>query len=247
MKTLARAGALTLALVASAGLPAAGFAQAAPPAAESMFRATTLNLAAYGEVKVAPDMAVITLGVTTEAPTAQAAMQGNANQMSRVIASLKRSGLEDREIQTAQLSLQPQYHYVQNEPPRLTGYQASNQVIITVRELNRLGQIVDATVASGANQVHGISFGLDDATEAENAAREKAVQALEQKAALYARATRHQVSRLVTLSEAGGYAVPPPMPMVQMARAEAMDAATKVAPGELRVRIDVTGLFELTR
>jgi uncharacterized protein YggE len=102
-------------------------------------------------------------------------------------------------------------------------------------------------VASGANQVHGISFGLNDPTEAENAAREKAVRALEQKAGLYARATGHRVVRLVTLSEAGGYAVPPPMPMVQMARAEAMDAATKVAPGELKVRVDVTGLYELAR
>ena len=89
--------------------------------------------------------------------------------------------------------------------------------------------------------------GLNDPTHAENAAREAAVKALEQKAALYARATGHRVSRLVTLSEGGGYAVPPPMPMLQMARAESMDAATKVAPGELRVRIDVTGLYEITR
>jgi uncharacterized protein len=248
MKTLARAGALGLAVITAAAAAApAAFAQTPPPAAESMFRATTLNLAAYGESKIAPDMATITLGVMTESPTAAAAMQANASQMSRVIAALKRAGLEDRDIQTSQLNLSPQYRYEQNQPPKLTGYQASNQVTLTVRDLARLGQIVDATVNSGANQVHGVSFGLNDPTEAENAARRAAVQALEQKAALYAQATGHRVVRLVSLSESGGYAPPPPMPMMQMARAESMDAATKVAPGELNVRIDITGLYEIAR
>lgn len=248
MKTLAHAGVLGLAmLTAGAAAAPAAFAQAPPPAAESMFRATTLNLSAYGETKIAPDMATISLGVMTEAATAAAAMQANAGQMSRVIAALKRAGLEDRDIQTSQLNLSPQYRYEQNQPPKLVGYQASNQVTITVRELNRLGQVVDATVASGANQVHGISFGLNDPTQAENAARRAAVKALEAKAALYADATGHRIVRLVSLSEGGGYAVPPPMPMIQMARAEAMDASTKVAPGELKVRIDVSGLYEVAR
>ncbi|HEY9219067.1 MAG TPA: SIMPL domain-containing protein [Phenylobacterium sp.] len=245
MKTLARSGALALALFAAAA-PVA-FAQTPPPAADSMFRATTLNLSAYGETKIAPDMATISLGVLTEAPTAKAAMQANARQMTQVIAALKRAGLEDRDIQTSQLNLSPQYRYVENKPPQLTGYQASNQVTLTVRELSRLGDVVDATVASGANQVQGVSFGLSDPTAAENTAREKAVQALEQKAALYARATGHRVNRLVSLSEGGGYSVPPPMPMQMMARGEAMDASSKIAPGELKVRIDVTGLYELSR
>jgi uncharacterized protein YggE len=248
MKTLTRAAALGLAVLAAAAAAApAALAQAAPPAAESMFRATTLNLSAYGETRIAPDMATITLGVMTETPTAAAAMQANAAQMSRVIAALKRAGLEDRDIQTSQLTLSPQYRYEQNQPPKLVGYQASNQVTLTVRDLARLGQVVDATVTAGANQVHGISFGLNDPTQAENAARRAAVKALEDKAALYADATGHRIVRLVSLSEAGGYAAPPPMPMMQMARAEAMDVATKVAPGELKVRIDISGLYEVAR
>src|SRR5690606_30642834 len=150
MKTLTRAAAVGLTVLTAAGVVApAALAQAAPPAAESMFRATTLNLSAYGETKVAPDMATITLGVTTEAPTAAAAMQANAAQMSRVIAALKKAGLADRDIQTSQLNLSPQYRYEQNEAPKLVGYQASNQVTLTVRDLGRLGQVVDATVAAG--------------------------------------------------------------------------------------------------
>ena len=95
--------------------------------------------------------------------------------------------------------------------------------------------------------MNGITFGLNDPTTAENAAREAAVRALSNKAELYARATGHRIGRLVSLSESGGYApVPPPMPMMVMARMEKGEA-TPVAPGELRVRIDVSGLYELTR
>lgn len=245
MKTLIRAAALS-ALLACTAAPAA-LAQAAPTAAESMFRATTLNLAAYGETRIAPDMATISLGVMTEAKTAQAAMQANATQMAKVVEALRRAGIAAKDIQTSGLNLSPQYVYEQNVPPRLNGYQASNQVTITVHDLARLGQAVDATVSAGANQVHGISFGLDDPTAAENAAREAAVKALAAKAELYARATGHRISRLVTLSEGGSsYPNPPPMPMLAMQRME-KSADTSISPGELKVRVDVTGLYELSR
>lgn len=240
-----RAAALALALVAA---PAAASAQAAPPAAESMFRATTLNLSAYGETKVAPDMATISLGVMTEGKTAAEAMSANATRMAAVVASLKKSGIADRDIQTSGLNLNPQYRYEERQPPILVGYQASNMVTITVRDLKRLGAAVDATVNAGANQVHGISFGLLDRTAAENAAREAAVKSLTAKADLYARATGHRVGRLVTLSEGGGsYPVPPPMPMMARAEAASFKADTSVSPGELNVRVDITGLYELVR
>jgi uncharacterized protein len=249
MKSLMRSAALgALLAVGAMALPA--LAQTpAPAAADAMFAATTLSLAAYGEAKVAPDMATISLGVMTDAPTAAAAMQANAQKMRQVAASLKRSGIAEKDIQTSQLNLSPQYVYQQNEQPRLTGYQATNQVTITVRDLAKLGQNLDAAVNAGANQVHGVSFGLIDATQAENAARQAAVKALKAKADLYAAATGHRVTRLVSLSEGGGYAGPPPMPMIgRMVKAEAaMDAATQVAPGELRVRIDISGLYELAR
>lgn len=246
MKTLVRAAAASLVL--AAGLAAPAFAQTAAPAAEAMFQATTLNLSAYGETRTAPDMATINLGVMTEGATAAQAMRSNATRMTQVIAALKRAGIAERDIQTSGLNLSPQYAYEQNQPPKLTGYQASNQVSVTVRDLARLGQAVDATVSAVANQVNSISFGLADPTAAENAAREAAVRALTAKAELYARATGHRVGRLITLSEAGGVPqIPPlPVPMVAMARMEKADY-TPVSPGELKVRIDVSGLYELTR
>jgi uncharacterized protein YggE len=243
MKTWMR-GAAAAALIA-AGLAPAASAQTIPAAADSAFRATILSLSAFGETRIAPDMATITLGVTTEAPDAAAAMSANAQKMSRVIAALKRGGFADKDIQTAQINLEPQYVYEQNQPPRLTGHRATNQVTVTVRDLTRLGPAIDTTVGAGANQVSGINFSLADPAAAEDAARKRAVAALKAKADLYAQATGYRVVRMVSLTEGGGYAPPPPMPMMAMARMEKAD--TPVSAGELRVRVDVSAVYELAR
>ena len=249
MTPFVRAGAIALVLATTSAAPAA-LAQAAPTpvaqAADIVFHATTLDLSAYGETRIAPDMASINLGVNTEAPTAGAAMQANATQMSRIMAALKKAGIADKDVQTSNLNLSAQYDYVQNQPPKLRGYQASNQVTVVVHDLARLGSAVDATVTAGANQVNGISFGLADPTAAENAAREAAVKALAAKASLYAAATGYRVARLVSLNEGGGYAPPPPQPLMAMARMAKADT-TSVAPGELGVRIEINGVYELTK
>ena len=230
---------------------AAALAQPAPdgaPGPGAMFRTTTLSLSAYGEVKAAPDMASISLGVQTLAPTAAEAMSQNAAQMGRIIATLKRSGVADKDIQTSGLNLNAQYAYEQNQPPRLTGYQASNQLTITVYDLARLGASLDAMVAAGANQVNGVSFGLKDPQAAEDAARLKAVHALQAKAQLYAGATGLRLARLINLSEGANIAQPPgPIPMMAVRKAEAFAPSTPVQGGELEVRVDISGLYELAR
>ena len=245
MKTLFRAAAIgALILAGSAG---ATLAQTAPTAtADTLFRATTLNLTAFGEVSRKPDMATISTGVQTEAPTAAEAMRLNAVRMNQVIAALKKGGIADRDIRTSGLSLNPQYVYQENLPPKLTGYQASNQVTVAVRDLVKLGPAVDAVVQSGASNVGGISFGLQNSDAAEDAARLAAVKALQAKADLYAQATGYRVARLVTLSEGGGYSPPAPMMMANFARMDKAEA-TPVEAGELKVRIDVTATFELVK
>ena len=246
MKTFVRAGAMAL-LLAAAAAPAA-FAQTAQPSAGSMFQTTTLNLSAYGETRVAPDKATINLGVVTEAATAAGALAANNEKMNSVIAALRKAGIAEKDIQTSGLNLNAQYDYVKNEPPKLRGYQASNQVTITVNDLAKLGGAVDATVKAGANQVNGISFGLKDPSAAENAARQEAVKSLAAKADLYARATGHRVNRLVNLSEGGSYMPsPPPAPMMAYARKEMADGGAPIAAGELNVRVDITGIYELSR
>lgn len=253
MKTLMRAALVATLLTTAASVvqaqPAAG-APAMPmpmPMTHAMpAPATTLSLGAYGEVRTTPDMATITLGVTTEGATAVAAMRANSERMNQVVAALRRGGLGERDIQTSGLNLNPQYVYEQNQPPRLTGYQASNMVTIRVMDLARLGPAIDAAVASGANQMHGISFGLKDPDAAENEARRRAVRALQGKAGLYAQATGLKLGRLVNLSEGGGYNPPQPMPLASMARMEKADSVS-ISPGEVAVRIDITALYELNR
>ncbi|CAN5290398.1 SIMPL domain-containing protein [soil metagenome] len=227
-------------------LMASAAALPAYAADDSAFRATTLNLSASGESKVAPDLATITLGVQTDGATAAGAMGANAAQMTKVIAALKKAGIAERDIQTSNLSVNPQYVYVENNPPKLTGYQASNQVTVQVRDLAKLGQTVDATVNAGATNVGGISFGLQDPVAAENQARVDAVKALQAKADLYARATGYKIVRLVSLGEGGGYTPQPPMPMYAMAKMERADSSP-VSAGELKVRVDVSATYELAK
>ena len=235
----ALAAAAIVALAGSASAQAAGDADAA-------FHATTLAISAEGEVKAQPDQASVSLGVQTTAPTAAQAMADNAARMTQVIAALRRQGLEGRDIQTSGISLQAQYNYQPNKPPELTGYQASNQMGVTVNDLARLGPVLDAVTASGANQIEGVSFGLKDPQAAQDQARLKAVKALQAKAELYAGAAGYHVGRLVNLSEGGG-AQPLPFAPKVMAMAARAAAPTPVEAGELTVRIEVSGLYELAK
>jgi len=251
MKIPLPAGPAAFALIAGAMLlacPAGAWAQAAEPLASDAFRATTLNLSASGEVRAAPDMASIGVGVQTEAPTAAQAMSDNAMRMNQVIAALRRAGIEAKDIKTSGVNLGAQFDYQPNQPPRLTGYQASNQVQVSVFDLAKLGPTLDAVVAAGANQVNGVTFALKDPVAVENEARQKAVQALQAKAQLYAGATGFRTLRLVNLSEGGGFAPPRPV-TVMSARAMAVDVAapTPVEAGQLDVRIDISGVFELSK
>jgi uncharacterized protein YggE len=204
-----------------------------------------LHLSAFGEVKAAPDRAAISVGVQSLAPTAAEAMAQNRARMVKVMATLIKQGLAARDIQTSSIDLNAQYSYNQNEPPKLTGYQASNTVTIMVNDLPRLGPVLDTVVEAGVNQVNSISFGLKNAQGLEDAARLAAFKALKAKADLYASATGYRSLRLVNLSEGGGSPEPRPMALIAMAKMSADGGSTPLSGGELIVRIDVTGDYAL--
>ena len=237
--------AAALAMLLLAGIAPAARAQAAT-AVDPAFAATTLGLSAYGETKAPPDMATIDLGVDTTAVTAAEAMRANAARMAKVVEALKAAGIAERDLQTADLSLSPQYADDDKRPPRVTGYQASNHLSVTVRDLTRLGPVADAVVGAGATNIGQINLGLADPLAAENKSRLAAVKALQDKAALYAQATGYRVGRLVNLVEGGGYA-PSPRPMAMAKMMVASAPATSVQAGELNVRVEVSGVFELSR
>ncbi|WP_158085683.1 SIMPL domain-containing protein [Henriciella aquimarina] len=208
---------------------------------------TTLSVSASGEVSRAPDMATITAGVQTEAKTASEAMSQNAASMDGVYSALQSAGVAERDMQTSNLSLQPRYDYSNRDgsPPDLVGYTASNQLTVTVRDLDNLGKTMDAIVAEGGNTISGLSFGLDDPSAAQDEARRKAVEKAMERANLYAQATGYQVARIVTINETS-YDRPTPMPMMAM-REDASGASTKVSGGEVGYSVSVDITFELRK
>jgi uncharacterized protein YggE len=229
-------------MLGAATLPAAANAQQA--SITQSIAGTRLDVTATGDVTRVPDIAVISAGVVTRSATAAGALQQAATRMDRVIAALKRAGVEDRDIQTSNLNLNPEYTYVNNEPPKLNGYTASNQLSIRFRDIANSGKILDALVAEGANQINGPSLTIDKPEAALDEARARAVAAGRARADLYARSLGLRVARVVAVSESGGnYPSPPPMPMMMEARAQAAD--TKIVPGEQKLSVTLTMTFEL--
>ena len=221
---------------------------AAPAAAQQAsitqaISGTRLDINATGEVNRVPDLAIISAGVVTRAATARQAMQQAANKMARVRAALAKAGIADRDIQTTTINLNPDYAYENNRPPRLTGYNASNQVTVRFRDVANAGEILDALVAEGANSINGPTLTIDKPEAALDEARARAIAAGRARAELFARSMGLRVVRVVAVSDTGGnYPVPPPMVMM---RAEAADASTKIDPGEQKLQVNLAMTFEL--
>jgi len=233
---------LTALALGAAVLPASAMAQAV--AAVPVLSGTRLDISATGEVTRVPDVAIISAGVQTLQPTATGAIEENAARMERVRAALRRAGIDGKDIQTSAINLNPEYQYEQNRPPRLTGYRATNTVNVKFRDLKRTGAILDALVAEGANQINGPNLTIDKPEAALDEARTKALANGRARADLYARALGMRVVRLLSVSEGGGYAVPPPMPVMMAERA--MDAAqTKIDPGTQQLQVSLSMSFEL--
>ncbi len=207
---------------------------------------TTITLTGKGTVDHAPDIAMISLGVQVEAKTAAEAMAQQTEKMNGVFAAVKAAGIADRDMQTGQLSLNPVYEYPNNARPRLTGYQASNQLSIKVRKLDTLGKTLDAVVKGGGNTINGVSFSIDKPDQFQNDARIEAIKDAAAKAELYAKAVGYKVKRIVTISEQDYYPQPVPM-MMQMRQQDMAAAPTPIAAGEVSLTQTVNVVFELTK
>ena len=204
---------------------------------------TLLSVSAHAEATRVPDVAAISTGVVTQAADANAAMRANASQMDKVMAAIRAAGIAERDIQTSGVNLNPQYKYTDNQAPTITGYQASNTVNLKVRDIGKLGKVLDALVASGANQVNGPSFEVDKPEAAYDEARRAALEQAQARAAMYAKALGLRVRRIVSISEGGGFQ-PQPMPMMAMARGKA-ESDTAVSPGETTLGANLDVVFEL--
>ena len=239
---------LVLATVIALGIPMTACAQPQTSTGYAMpADGTLLSVSASADAKRVPDVATISTGVVTQAADANAAMRENANQMAKVMAAIKAAGVAERDIQTSGINLNPQYKYADNMPPTIVGYQASNTVNVKVRELGKLGKVLDTLVAQGANQINGPTFGIDKPDPAYTEARIAAVKKAQAQAQTYADTLGMRVLRIVSINE-GGSSQPQPMPVMRMMAAPApMEKDTSVAAGESSVSVSVEMVFELGR
>ncbi len=231
----------TAAVAAFHAVPAA--AQALPTAATILAEGTLLEISAEGTSTRVPDLALIQAGVTTLQPSAAEAMRENATRMGAVLAALKGAGIAARDIQTSSIALSPQYRYVENQPPVLTGYQASNQVSVRFRDIARSGRILDLLVAQGANNLQGPTLVIEKPQAALDEARVAAIATARARAELYAKAAGLSVARIVSIAEAS--ATPQPVPMAAFSARSKEAADTQIAAGENELTVAVTVRFLL--
>jgi len=223
----------------------------AVPAAAADVQVTSqgplVELSVTETVKARPDLAEVSAGVTTNAPTAVAAMQANAKAMDAVVQRIKALGIDADDIQTTGINLGAQYDYNQSTQRQVfRGYQASNRVSVILRDVDRTGPVLDALVAAGATDIGGPSFSIDDDSAPRAQARKAAFEKAQAQASEYARWAGHSGVRLLSISEA----VNPGRPMPYEARgavAQAVSKDTVVEPGLVGTSVTVTVTFEMIR
>lgn len=226
----------------------AGAACSAPaedsPSSNAPQRLLTVN--GHGEARHAPDMATISAGVRTQATTAQEALRANTAAMNKVFATMKPLGIEEKDMQTSNFSVQPVYQQnpagvPQTEPNKIVGYQVFNQVTVVVRDISKLGTALDAFITAGANEMYGVSFAIADTDQLTDDARDAAIKDATRKAGLMAKSAGVKLGRLVSISESSNA---PPVPMYQARFAKA-EASVPTAAGEQVLNADATLVYEI--
>lgn len=194
-------------------------------------------------IAVEPDMADIRAGVVLQGKTAREASEASARAVAALIGALREAGVEAKDIRTSRVSLQPVMSRPQegrSEAPRVTGYQATNGLTVTVRPVSSASEILDRLIAAGANQVSGISFRVFNTRKPLDEARTQAVADARRKAELYATAAGVQLGRLIAIAETGSSA--PPSPLLRAA-----PASTPISPGEEKLSVSISASFEIVR
>jgi uncharacterized protein YggE len=206
--------------------------------------APSLTVTGKGKASAPPDMAEVHAGVTTQADSAAAALEQNSADMAKLLDVAREQGIAKKDIQTSQFRIAPRYqqdpkHKQTNE---IVGYQVTNQVRITVGDLDALGALLDKVVAAGANQVHGINFSIAEPEHLLDRARREAMADARRKAELYAKAGDVRLGRTLLIQE-GAARVPQPRPVRYFSEARA--ASAPIAQGELDFMVSIQITYRL--
>jgi uncharacterized protein len=237
VRTVLATSALAVAALAAATLiPSALRAQPMSPAMHQP--PPQLNITATGSVEVTPDRARVTLGVDTEAKTAQEAAQANAALQTRIIEAVRKAGIPAASIRTSGYNVAPRQEYIpETRTWRVDGYQVTNLVVIVVEPVSKAGEVIDAALTAGANRVAGLTFEVKDATAAREEAMTKAVERARREADIVARAAGGTVAGLLELSVTSMDNTPRPMMEMAMMRSDA--AQTPISEGTQSVMVSV--------
>lgn len=200
-----------------------------------------ITVTGIGSVETVPDMAMLRLGVTHQAKQAADAMAATTEGVAAVLGRLEEAGIEARDMQTDQLSLQPVWSDYNSNDRRITGFVASNMLMVRVRDLDTLGRVLDLVITDGANSFNGLSFGLQEPKPAQDAARAAAVADAIDRAQQLAEAAGVTLGPIQSISEQGG--APRPQ-MMEMATAR-MAADVPIAQGEVSVAAQVNIVFAI--
>jgi uncharacterized protein YggE len=202
----------------------------------------TISVSGEGSATAPPDMAVFQAAVVSEGETAAAAMEANNEAMKKVLQVLREQQIADKDIQTSRFDLSPRYrHDRENTEPKIIGYTATNQVRVKVRNLPKLGQILDALVRSGSNQIHNIGFDIENKEGLMNQARTAAVRNAQARAELYAQAAGVKLGKVVQISESPVHIPEPRMAM----RAMAAESSVPMATGEQEISASVSVVYAI--
>jgi uncharacterized protein YggE len=170
--------------------------------AEDKTMERTITVSSTGTAEAEPDQARITSGATTEALSAREALTSNSEAMSKVISQLKAKGIDAKDIQTTSFNVEPVFDYSkEGQPPKLRGYRVSNQAVVLVRDLGKLGAVLDDVITAGANQMQGLSFEVSKADTLKDGARKDAVANALRRAKLLAAAAGAEVGEVMQISE----------------------------------------------
>lgn len=214
---------------------------ATPVWAEDVARRITV--VGNGVVDTAPDMATISLGVVNGGKTGAQAMARNSEALATVLTLLTAFGIEERDIQTSNLSLSPRWsNRSSNTQPKVIGFEVRNTVTVRLRNMDQLGQVLDAVIQNGANTFHGLRFGLQDPQPTKDKARENAVTDAIRKARLYAAAAGVELGDVLTIHETTQGSAPGPVMMMEM---DSLRSDVPVAAGEVAMKATITMVFEI--
>lgn len=238
MKPSAKWGITGLVLGLAVAIMLPTFAQESSPNPGTEASNRTVSTTGVATVRSAPDEALVTLGVHTDAPSAEEAMQSNADRMDDVIRALIDAGLSRDDLATSTISLYPRWNDTGSE---VVGFTAENQITATVTNLDRVGPIIDGGVSAGANLAGGITFRVSNGNEAADRALTEAVADAKRKAELLAATGEDELGVVLSISESGS-SVPPP---VFYGEARAADLATPILPPTLDTQVSVNVVWSL--